>query len=104
MALLAAMVLAPDRQGQRAGCQVVRPARDKVDSYLARMDFYNLCQLPADYPWPRFDATGRFREVVEVASEAEANAVVADLWAILQPNWTWTRPWAMPSAMPWPRS
>jgi len=66
--------------------RISRPVSDKVDGYLNRIDFYALTEVEADYPWPRYSADGRFREVVQVQSEKEGEVVAGELMAILSRN------------------
>jgi hypothetical protein len=62
------------------------PISDKVDGYLNRIDFYALTEVEADYPWNRYSADGRFREVVQIQSEQEGDAVVNEVMTILSRN------------------
>jgi len=66
--------------------RITRPASEKVDGYLNRIDFYALTEVQANYPWRRHSPDGRFREVVQVQSEEEGEAVVGEVMAILRQN------------------
>lgn len=66
--------------------RVSRPESEQVDSYLNRIDFYDLAGMDVDYPWRRHSANGRFREVVQVQSEDEGEEVVGEVMAILNRN------------------
>lgn len=66
--------------------RITRPTSEKADGYLNRIDFYALTEVQADYPWRRYDSGGRFREVVQVQSEEEGEAVVGEVMAILDRN------------------
>lgn len=82
--LLATAVLRLRQQGSEI--TIGRPDSDKVDSYLNRIDFYELAGVAADYPWVRRDSSGRFREVVQVQSEIEGDIVVQEVLEILRGN------------------
>ena len=79
--LLATTVLRLRQDGFQV--RITRPASDKVDGYLNRMDFYALAEVEADYPWRRHSSEGRFCEVVQARSEEEGEAVVGDVIKIL---------------------
>jgi hypothetical protein len=82
--LLTTAVLRLKQEGFRI--RVTRPVESKVDGYLNRIDFYELVGMPVYYPWQRHDAQGRFREAVQVQSEAEGDAVVREVMEILDRN------------------
>jgi hypothetical protein len=65
---------------------VTRPEKENVDGYLTRMDFYELMGMDVEYTLRRRNADGRFREVVQVQTEEEGDAVVQDLMTILDRN------------------
>jgi len=73
-------------QQEGFGVQITRPASRDVDGYLNRLDFYDLAGMDVEYPWQRHDADGRFREVVQVQTEGESDAVVRELMTILDRN------------------
>ena len=66
--------------------KITRPSSENVDTYLNRVDFYNLLRMNVEYPWRRHNAEGRFREVVQVTSENEAEQVVSEVMTILGRN------------------
>lgn len=66
--------------------RITRPGSEDADHYLNRIDFYALTEVEANYPWRRHNAGGRFREVVQVQTEAEGDQVVAELMTILGRN------------------
>lgn len=66
--------------------EIKRPFKAKVDTYLNRIDFYELLNMNVDYPWQRRNAEGRFREVVQVQSEGEGEVVVREVLQILDVN------------------
>ncbi len=64
--------------------ELIQPADPKVDTYLARMDFYEFIKIPKKYDWTRRPSVGRFQEVIEVDSEARIDKIVPGLSSILQ--------------------
>ena len=82
--LLATAVLRLQQLG--FSLQITRPTKTDVDSYLNRLDFYDLIGLDVAYPWRRHSGAGRFREAVQVQDEEEGNAVVRELMTILDRN------------------
>ncbi|MBN1978536.1 MAG: sensor histidine kinase [Anaerolineae bacterium] len=82
--LLTAAILLLRQRGFEV--RITPPDLEKVHSYLARIDFYALVDFEADYPWPRYDSSGRFREVVQANSEAEGETVVGEVLEILGRN------------------
>jgi len=59
--------------------EMVSPADDDVQQYLCRMDFYR--ELGVEFPedFRRYDATGRFREMVWLREERGIDRVATDL-------------------------
>ena len=82
--LLAAAVLRLRQDGFPVS--VIRPTSDRVDGYLNRIDFYALAEMDVDYAWPCHSSAGRFREVVQVQSESEGDAVVREVMEIIDRN------------------
>jgi hypothetical protein len=66
--------------------EVSRPDRQKADSYLNRIEFYDLLGMDVEYTMRRRSADGRFREVVQVQTEREGDSVVRDLMTIVDKN------------------
>lgn len=66
--------------------EVSRPDKQQVDSYLNRIEFYELVGMNVEYTMRRRSANGRFREVVQVQTEREGDSVVRDLMTILDRN------------------
>jgi hypothetical protein len=66
--------------------EVARPDKQQVDSYLNRIEFYDLLGMDVEYTMRRRSANGRFREVVQVQTEREGDSVVRDLMTILDKN------------------
>jgi hypothetical protein len=66
--------------------EIKRPASVNVDTYLNRVDFYNLLKMNVDYPWRRHNAEGRFREVIQVQSERKGEAIAQEVLQILDNN------------------
>ena len=84
LTLLATTILRLRQEG--IAVRITRPRSDKVDTYLNRIDFYSLAGLDAEYPWVRHDASGRFREVVQVQTEQEGESVAQEVLEILRRN------------------
>lgn len=84
LATLAASILFFVRNTRVDGVLLRRPSNPNVDSYLSRMDFYDLFDLGIATQWSRRKADGRFREVVEVSSEAIGSNVIDELIEILK--------------------
>jgi hypothetical protein len=66
--------------------RITRPRKENVDNYLNRIDFYDLVGMEVDYPWQRHSADGRFREVVQVPTEAEGDSVVREIMTVVSQN------------------
>lgn len=84
LTLLTATIL--DLRHRRFEVSITRPQAINVDNYLTRMNFYELANIHSEYPWPRRDPSGRFRELAQIQDEKEVNEAAGDMFRIIQQN------------------
>lgn len=82
-AVLAAILIWLRERGALEDAALVVPQSSDVRDWLNRMDFFSLLELSVPYHWAKRDATGRFREIVQVDSERQTSEVADELGKIL---------------------
>ncbi len=70
---------------QERACHVgiVPPANSGVQQYLCRMDFYRELGIDLEEDFRRYDATGRFQEMIWLREERGINEVATDLVRVI---------------------